>query len=277
MGGCQGAPRAAKILQLWLLIGALTALSGCLSRSLPEDEATQSAHRLAQEANAWGQGNPACEPWAAVDASALREQLQERMSGQRVPGYGPVRDHMFGRKEPTWDLHEGQVECVYTGRRATLDGTRTPEDTNTEHSWPRSLGAGDDPARSDLHHLFVTDRQANGRRSNYPYGEADCGEGRDRACLWEVGGSKLGLSKNSQIVFEVRPQSRGNIARAQFYFAVRYGMQIAPDSEDALRRWHREDPVDAAERARNEGIFQVQGNRNFFIDCPALVDQILDF
>ena len=34
------------------------------------------------------------------------------------------------------------------------------------------------------------------------------------------------------------------------------------------------DPVDAAERARNNAIFQAQGNRNPYIDHPEFVDAV---
>ena len=35
-----------------------------------------------------------------------------------------------------------------------------------------------------------------------------------------------------------------------------------------LLAWHQADPVDAAERERNEVIYSFQGNRNPFIDHP---------
>jgi hypothetical protein len=35
-----------------------------------------------------------------------------------------------------------------------------------------------------------------------------------------------------------------------------------------LLAWHRQDPVDAVERRRNEVVFAAQGNRNPFIDHP---------
>ena len=38
-----------------------------------------------------------------------------------------------------------------------------------------------------------------------------------------------------------------------------------------LLQWHQQDPVDAAERLRNEVIQTYQGNRNPFIDHPEWV------
>jgi len=41
-----------------------------------------------------------------------------------------------------------------------------------------------------------------------------------------------------------------------------------------LLMWHKEDPVDAFERQRNQVIYEFQGNRNPFIDQPAYVHLI---
>jgi deoxyribonuclease-1 len=43
------------------------------------------------------------------------------------------------------------------------------------------------------------------------------------------------------------------------------------------RRWHEDDPVSDAERARAETIRAEQGSRNPFIEDPTLVERIDDF
>ena len=48
--------------------------------------------------------------------------------------------------------------------------------------------------------------------------------------------------------------------------------------EDVLRRWHRQDPVSQKEIDRNKLILtKYQKNRNPFVECPQLVDKVLDF
>ena len=79
--------------------------------------------------------------------------------------------------------------------------------------------------------------------------------------------------------------SKGDLARALFYFYTRYAahppsrfsLSNFNGEEATLRRWHERDPPDAAERARNDAVYGVQGNRNPFIDDNTLADRIADF
>jgi hypothetical protein len=205
--------------------------------------------------------------------NALRAALLDLVDGHVSLGYDAARDAMFGITA-TFDVRSGNLECVYTGRLTPPNGTRTPGGFNTEHSWPQALGASQEPARSDLHHLFPTDDNANNARGNYPFGDTDC----TTTCTYQNGGSKLGVrTGGTEIVFQVRPQRQGDIARAQFYFAVRYGLNIPPTVETTLKQWHAADPVDSVELSRNSGIEQLQLNRNPFVDRPDFVAKISDF
>ena len=83
----------------------------------------------------------------------------------------------------------------------------------------------------------------------------------------------------------------GDIARSYFYLSTAYwnkwdccdtdqndGSDMKTWMEDVMRSWHAADPVDDAERNRNEEIYSNwQENRNPFIDHPEWVDQIDDF
>ncbi len=231
---------------------------------------------------------------------ALAFELHTRIDDHVAYGYypGTARQALYS----IVDVFGGRVECIYTGRTvaaenpdatpigddATLppvdttperdcrfaDGTPTTCAFSTEHSWPQSRGAEEEPARSDMHHLFPTESLANTMRSNNLYGETVCS---GAGCLWSVGGSELGHRVDGVKVFEVRPNFRGDVARAQFYFAIRYGYTIDPFVESTLRGWHEADPVDERERIRNERIRVLQDNRNPFVDRPDFVDGIEDF
>lgn len=277
-----------------VLLFVLATISSCSPRlkethpggtALPAASVTSALRAASPEAPllvAAATDAPACRSFDGLENQALIDALYQYVRGHTQLGYSIARDHMYGRREPVIDIFDGKIECVYTGREVEPDGTRTPGNTNTEHSWPQSMGSKDEPARSDLHHLFVTDQGVNSRRSNYQFGETTCDADAEVFCPWEgddSGGevSQLGVSSSGERVFRVRSERRGDIARAQFYFAVRYGMAIGPDTEEVLKAWHAQDAPDVRENTRNDRIFAVQGNRNPFVDCPSLVDRIADF
>lgn len=190
----------------------------------------------------------------------LRQKLHDAIANQKFYDYGDARRLVMLKI----DNHDGYIECVYTGRVITADEMPKTSEMNIEHTWPQSKGATG-PAKCDMHHLFPTDPVANSTRSSLPFGEVSNPK-------WQGGGSECDLKR-----FEVRKESRGNSARAIFYFAVRYSKDINAAEEETLRKWHKEDPVDATEKERNERVESIQGNRNPFIDHPEYVDQIADF
>ncbi|MFO0672128.1 MAG: endonuclease [Polyangiaceae bacterium] len=206
--------------------------------------------------------------------NALRVALKTMVDGHTSLGYDTARDVMLG-VTGTFDLTGGMLECVYTGKKVAPDGTRTPNGFNTEHTWPQSLGASNEPARSDLHHLYPVDENANTARGNNPYADTDCS---GASCSFDNGGSQLGpVSGGATVVWEVRPARRGDVARGMFYFAVRYDKNLDAMQEAALREWNDADPPDALERARNDAIEGYQKNRNPFVDRPDFVAKISDF
>lgn len=191
---------------------------------------------------------------------------QDKQAVHRDLGYTGARRKLFG----PIDAKDGLVECIYTGQKVKTNG-QIPDHTimNTEHVWPQSRGATG-IAKSDLNHLLPTMSEANNRRSSHFFGNV-------QRSTWSEGGSSLGDDSSGKERFEPRDVSKGNIARAMFYFAIMYQKPIASDEEAVLRQWHKSDPVDATERARNDKVAQAQGSRNPFIDHPEFVDQITDF
>jgi len=205
-------------------------------------------------------GNSLYDSCEGLKDEALKRQLLAIVNNHVSVGYQRAQDLVFG----DIDNHDGMVECVYTGRKLKTAGEPPATNMNLEHTWPQSKGAVG-VAKSDLHHLFPTDAKANGRRGNNPFGYVS-------RPTWAEGNSKTDGD-----VFEVRPEQRGDTARAIFYFAVRYNKGISDAEEATLRRWHKEDPVDAKEKRRNDRIQNFQNNRNPFIDNPEFVNRISDF
>jgi deoxyribonuclease-1 len=168
------------------------------------------------------------------------------------------------------DNEAGEVECVYTGYRLMTEAIPDHTIMNTEHTWAQSWGADIWPARTDLHHLFPTTNQSNSIRASYYFGEVVSAD-------WSNGGSMRGLDDGGQIVFEPRDVHKGDVARALFYFSVRYLMEIPDGQEAVIRAWSSQDPPDEKERQRNDAVEQTQQNRNPFIDHPEYIDRIADF
>jgi len=190
----------------------------------------------------------------------LKRKLHDICATQVSLGYSEAKKRIF----LDIDNNDKWVECIYTGRVEQITQVPKPEDMNIEHSWPQSHGATG-IAKSDMHHLFATDSLANNHRGNLPFGEV-------AAPTWEQGGSKCDGRQ-----FEVRPAYRGDIARAKFYFSVRYNKSIDRSEEETLKKWHHEDPVDSKEKSRNERINDFQKNRNPFVDHSEFIDKIADF
>lgn len=191
--------------------------------------------------------------------SALKSLLAQNYNSL---SYRVARDNMYA----TIDNNGGQVEGVYTGRRATFS-TRAGANANSfncEHTFPQGFFNKNLPMRSDIHHLFPTDVAANSRRANDPFGLVTNPS-------WSQGGSKSGGGK-----FEPRDAQKGASARGLMYFVTRYQdyANHVQGQEALLRQWHRQYPPQTAEKNRNDAIYNLQNNRNPFVDYPQFLDRI---
>lgn len=156
---------------------------------------------------------------------------------------------------------------------------------NREHSFPKSWFNEGYPMYTDLFHLVPTDGYVNGQRGNYAYGEIN-------TVFWESeNGSKVGSSGFSNMtgtVFEPIDEYKGDFARIYFYMSTRYfnedagwysnslvdGADITNVGVALLLKWHSQDPVSQKEIDRNEAIFDIQDNRNPYVDHPEYVEAV---
>lgn len=197
----------------------------------------------------------------------VKDELRVIMSkNHRKLSYKEAKSLMFSRI----DNDNGEVCCVYS-EQYCLRTSKTPNHTkmNAEHTWPQSKGATG-IAKSDLHHLFPTVSQINSARSNYPFCEVS-------RVKWQQNGSKVGYNSRGTLCFEPPTEHKGNVARAMFYFSVRYNHSIDSDEEMFLRKWHKESPIDAIELERHSNVVKHQNNENVFITNPELVDLVTNF
>jgi len=195
-----------------------------------------------------------------------KNKLSSIIRQRRSLNYRDARVKMFGKI----DNHNGKVCSVYSKECIKTKSIPNHRVMNAEHTWPKSKGAGKKPAVSDLHHIFPANSEVNSIRSSYPFCEVS-------KTQWTNNMSSLGSAQGLGTCFEPPVEHRGEVARAMFYFAVRYGKKISSYEERWLRKWHNDDPVDQNEIDRNSEILQIQGNSNPFIDQPGLVEVIEDF
>lgn len=226
----------------------------------------------------------------AVTSSQLKDENLKRelhaiiSKNHQSLDYTTAREVLFGKIHLDADKNGYYVKDVYCGKlfrtNIGVGENRIPNSNilNCEHTWPQSKFTSTysrSLQKGDLHHLYPTDNKANSTRGNYPFADVD-GESLGNNC----DDSRIGSAQTRQsrgTYFEPPAEHKGNVARALFYFSVRYKLQLDAIQEANLRQWHIEDPVDAEEMERNDIIFQAQGNRNPFIDSAELVDLIADF
>ncbi len=225
-----------------------------------------------------------------LTGNALMNQIRTDFKPATVYSYNTARDSMFSR---TYNVN-GVVTCVYSGDTIAIPfGIASPRpiannhlpNWSTEHVYPQSMGALTGNANSDMHHLMPTRQDVNSSRSNTPFGYVSAAQA---TIWWGSNGSQtavpsgdLNLWSRAQgsTKFEPRTASKGNIARAVFYFYTMY-TDVANTSffngmMTDLRAFHAQDVVDITEYNRTNHIGRMQGNKpNPFIIDTTLVRRI---
>lgn len=196
-------------------------------------------------------------------------------------GYDNARIIMFGERDLQQSGNQKFITDVYCGKKFTFTNTsevgNMHAEVNIEHTWPQSKFSSQferGMQKSDMHHLFLTDSKANSQRGNFDFGQA--GNARNELTVQNCDKSVLFRGEGGML-FEPPASHRGNVARALFYFSIRYNLPISKKQETALRAWHVADPIDASEIAKHEIVAGHQNIRNPFVDFPQLVNQISDF
>lgn len=140
---------------------------------------------------------------------------------------------------------------------------------NCEHVVPQSWYDAKEPMRGDLHHLFTCEPLCNSIRSNFPYHDF-----HDYPAGQEAGVLRIEdqCGKAEEELFEPE-YAKGTVARAMLYFLLRYPDELESNHRekidvDLMLEWHRNEPPEIYEFHRNQAIFELQGNRNPFIDYP---------
>ena len=218
------------------------------------------------------------EYYNTIDLSLTGTQLKKQLrtlitkTHTTILSYGDLR-----QKNPITDVdpdNSNNLILFYmrTSVPSAWDGGST---WNREHVWPKSLSWFDTSgAGADIHHLRPTNPTANSTRNNFPYGEVSNREYHAK----KVGSVVYGYLNGGY--FEPLDEVKGDAARIILYLLVRYAESDSYSvtrvfqSMDVLLKWHTNDPVDDFERTRNEKSYEIQGNRNPFIDYPEFANMI---
>lgn len=141
--------------------------------------------------------------------------------------------------------------------------------------------------KADLHNIVPSNSEASGKRSDYPPGEVTKAS-YDNG-YWKAGiGTIDGMETN---FYQPADELKGDFARIYMYMVAAYpqslwhgrGTMLFADGyfpllttygRKTLLAWHRADPVDEAERLRNDAIAEAQGNFNPFVSFPDLAEYV---
>lgn len=226
---------------------------------------------------------------AGLTGTALRQALHQIIKDHQQESYDELWDDFeLTDQKPNgkvWDMYSdvpgGTPPYQYTFFDDQCGNYNGEGDCyNREHSFPKSWFGGEVyPMYSDLFHVYPTDGYVNQKRDNDPYGEVNNPSwtsqngSRSGACTFP------GYSSNA---FEPVDEYKGDFARTYFYMSVRYygedggwpgsdmvnGSQLKPWAVNLLKNWHYDDPVSQKETDRNNAVYDIQNNRNPFIDHP---------
>jgi endonuclease I len=217
------------------------------------------------------------------------------------------RDNFYENDGSLLDLYSENPTGVdpynYTSASSQCGNYNSEGDCyNREHLVPQSYfdNFAINPMKNDPFHVVPSDGKVNGDRGNFGFGIVGT------ANYTSQNGSKRGTMSASPyssfngVVFEPLNAFKGDVARAFFYFATRYESSMgnfytaanaascqakamfdgsinkvfSDDFILVLIKWHLDDPVSAIEIAKNNAIYNYQGNRNPYIDNPSYVCSI---
>ena len=223
-----------------------------------------------------------------LSGTALKAALHNIIDNHNSVSYSSLWNHFQNTDKKTnnkvWDIYSdvpgGTPPYSFTfGSDQCGSYSQEGDCYNREHSWPQSWFNSASPMKTDMFHVYPTDGYVNGQRGSYPYGNV--AENK-----WSsLNGSKKGdcsYPGYNGTVFEPIDEYKGDIARSYFYMSTRYygedagwqsngmvnGAEILPWAQNLLIEWSVNDPVSTKEINRNNAIYNIQNNRNPYIDHP---------
>jgi len=216
--------------------------------------------------------------------------------------YGIINSHTSVGYSGLWSAYkttdvrsDGKIWDIYSNTTNYTPGTdqnsgsykAEGDNYNREHTFCQSWFEDASSAgtmKADVFHVYPTDSYVNGMRSNYPFGTVSSATYSSNNSFSKLGTSSV--SGYTGTVFEPNDEYKGDIARSLFYMVTCYqgdmtscsSAMLSSDTYPSLSswaitmllQWAKDDPVSDKEKARQEAIYALQGNRNPYIDYPGL-------
>ena len=228
---------------------------------------------------------------------ALKAAMHDIIQPVTVLSYGGGANSTWSGFYRTDRTSDGYVIDRYTDSKYWVkfsssdnaNSANAPSGMNIEHSFPKSWWGGSKTpdAYQDLFNLMPSESGINSTKSNYAMGEVtseDRGNGFTKVGKGNAGGRNVWL-------WEPDDQWKGDFARDYFYMVTTYshltwtsnGLDMLQNDDwptmqewayTLLLEWAKDDPVDEIERARNDAVYNIQFNRNPFVDFPNLAEYI---
>lgn len=213
----------------------------------------------------------------------LKTALHNIIKGHVDFSYSRTKDIIAQSDADT--ANTNNVILFYTQESRNADNYGTGGDyINREHVWAKSHGGFADvlPMYADVHNLRPTDASVNEDRGAKDFDNV------------QPNGTQHSEAINcwyTDSAWEPGPKVKGQVARIIFYMATRYeGDDDEIDLElvdklnnyplplfgklSTLLEWNNQYPPGDFERRRNERIYEIQQNRNPFIDNPEFANLI---
>jgi len=213
-----------------------------------------------------------------------KASIQQRLNVARKLSYGGLWTAYktawvdLPGKCPDGGIYEVySTKCWTPGSEQCGTYKREGDCYNREHSFPKSWwGGGKSTPYTDMHHVLPSDGYVNGKRSAWPFGEVNS------PAYTSSEGNKAGscsTSGASGTCFEPTDRVKGLMARSHLYMATRYQgtngcFNLRSWTVDLMLKWNTQYPPQPWELELNNRIQSEQGNRNPFIDYPALADSL---
>lgn len=215
-----------------------------------------------------------------MSASDLRNALKSKISTSTGGSYSGLKSSL--PYSDTDASHSGKMRLFYS--QEWIDQTQNLSSSgwsgwNREHCWPGSHGG--DVCQGDIHVMRPTYPQSNNHRGNSGFGEFGASESKSSSV--SPAGTVCGYYSSDK--FEPNDHVKGDVARIVFY-VLTHGSYSSLNFSDIhacgsnaegyamFVEWNEMDPPDSVELNRNNYAYNKQGNRNPYIDYPALAEVI---